>query len=71
MRKSGEPRVFRDGLISAAAIRRLALSDDCCSNCGNDATETIGGYLVCKSARCQTVTRKIAKERERTGKAKA
>lgn len=71
MRKPGEPRVFRDGLICAAAIQRLALRDDVCSNCGNHATETIGGYLVCKSARCQTVTRKIVKERERLGKAKA
>lgn len=68
MRKTGEPRVFRDGLICAAAIQRLALRDDVCSNCGNPATETIGGYLVYKSARCQTVTRKIVKERERLGR---
>ena len=71
MRKPGEPRVFRDGMICAAAIQRLALRDDVCSNCGNPATETIGGYLVCQSARCKAVTGKIVRERERLGKAKA
>jgi hypothetical protein len=68
MRKATEPRVYKDGLICAAAIQRLALRDDVCSNCGSDATDEIGGYLVCKSARCQTVTRKIVKERERLGR---
>lgn len=71
MRKTGEVRIYKDGLISAAAIQRLALREDVCSNCGEDATDEIGGYLVCNSTRCQTVTRKIVKERERLGKAKA
>jgi hypothetical protein len=53
------------GLISRERIQRLALRDDVCCNCGDAATETIGGYLVCENARCQTVTRRIVKERER------
>lgn len=63
------PRYNASGLISRERVQRLALRDDGCSNCGNDATETIGGYLVCSKSRCQTVTRKIVRERERLGKA--
>lgn len=68
MRKTGEPKVYRDGLISAAAIQRLALRDDVCSNCGSDATDKIGGYLVCNNTRCHTVTRKIVRGHERSGR---
>lgn len=65
MTKTSKPAYRKDGVISRQAVKRLALRDDVCCNCGDDGTQFIGEYMVCESPKCAAITRRIVKEKER------